>query len=51
MKAGANEAALDMFTRVAIDNLTNLGRTFRVLMDYYAQQMTPEVRLISDRDD
>ena len=30
---GANEAALDLFTRVATENIHNLGKTFRLLLD------------------
>ena len=40
---GANEVALDMFTKVATDHLFNLGRTFRLLLDGFSHKMTPEV--------
>jgi transcriptional activator SPT7 len=40
---GANEAALDMFTRVAIDHVRNMGRTLRLLVDGFSQKMTSEV--------
>nr|XP_019042309.1 hypothetical protein I302_08911 [Kwoniella bestiolae CBS 10118]OCF21239.1 hypothetical protein I302_08911 [Kwoniella bestiolae CBS 10118] len=39
---GANEIALDMFTRVAVDHLTNIGKTFRLLMDGFSNKMTSE---------
>ncbi|WVQ71731.1 hypothetical protein IAR50_001272 [Cryptococcus sp. DSM 104548] len=39
---GANEGALDLFTRVATDHLERLGRTFRLLMDGFSQKMPPE---------
>ncbi|WVQ78346.1 hypothetical protein IAT38_000431 [Cryptococcus sp. DSM 104549] len=39
---GANEMALDMFTRVAVDHLDGLGRTFRMLIDGFSNKMTPE---------
>ena len=41
--AGANEIALDIFTRIAIDHLRNLGRTLRLLVDGFGSKMTPEV--------
>ncbi|ODN83198.1 hypothetical protein L202_01386 [Cryptococcus amylolentus CBS 6039] len=39
---GANEGALDLFTRVAADHLERLGRTFRLLMDGLSHKMSPE---------
>ncbi|WVR05165.1 hypothetical protein IAU60_002177 [Kwoniella sp. DSM 27419] len=39
---GANEAALDLFTRVAVDHLHNIGRTFRLLVDGFSNKMTAE---------
>ncbi|WWD15998.1 hypothetical protein CI109_100422 [Kwoniella shandongensis] len=39
---GANETALDLFTRVAVDHLHNMGRTFRLLLDGFSHKMTPE---------
>lgn len=40
---GANEMALDVFTRVAVDHLDGLGKTFRLLLDGFSHKMTPEV--------
>lgn len=40
---GANETALDLFTRVAVDHLDGLGKTFRLLLDGFSHKMTPEV--------
>lgn len=40
---GANETALDLFTRVAVDHLDGLGKTFRLLLDGFSRKMTPEV--------
>ncbi|WVF72103.1 hypothetical protein IAT40_006915 [Kwoniella sp. CBS 6097] len=39
---GANETALDLFTRAAVDHLHNVGRTFRLLMDGFSHKMTSE---------
>ncbi|OXG85835.1 transcriptional activator SPT7 [Cryptococcus neoformans Gb118] len=39
---GANETALDLFTRVAVDHLDGLGKTFRLLLDGFSHKMTPE---------
>ncbi|WVQ87371.1 hypothetical protein IAS59_001095 [Cryptococcus gattii] len=39
---GANEMALDVFTRVAVDHLDGLGKTFRLLLDGFSHKMTPE---------
>ncbi|WWC89960.1 uncharacterized protein L201_004889 [Kwoniella dendrophila CBS 6074] len=39
---GANEAALDLFTRVAVDHISNMGRTFRLLIDGFSNRMTSE---------
>ncbi|TYJ55382.1 hypothetical protein B9479_003885 [Cryptococcus floricola] len=39
---GANEGALDLFTRVAADHLERLGKTFRLLMDGLSHKMSPE---------
>ncbi|EIW69413.1 hypothetical protein TREMEDRAFT_62279 [Tremella mesenterica DSM 1558] len=39
---GANEGALDLFTRVAINHLSNVGRTFRLLIDGFSQKMSSE---------
>lgn len=43
---GANEAALDLFTRMATEHLSNFGKTFRLLLDGFSRTMTPEVSLI-----
>lgn len=40
---GANEMALDVFTRMAVDHLDGLGKTFRLLLDGFSHKMTPEV--------
>lgn len=32
-----------MFTRVAIDHMRNVGRTFRLLLDGFSHQMSPQV--------
>lgn len=40
---GSNEVALDMFTRVAVDHIYNLGRTFRLLLDGFGNKMPPDV--------
>ncbi|KAE8541103.1 hypothetical protein D1P53_002457 [Cryptococcus gattii VGV] len=39
---GANEMALDVFTRVAVDHLDGLGKTFKLLLDGFSHKMTPE---------
>nr|KIR85585.1 transcriptional activator SPT7 [Cryptococcus tetragattii IND107] len=39
---GANEMALDVFTRMAVDHLDGLGKTFRLLLDGFSHKMTPE---------
>ncbi|OCF45433.1 hypothetical protein I317_00679 [Kwoniella heveanensis CBS 569] len=39
---GANETALDLFTRAAVDHLQNMGRTFRLLLDGFSNKMTSE---------
>ncbi|WVQ98831.1 hypothetical protein IAU59_005962 [Kwoniella sp. CBS 9459] len=39
---GANETALDLFTRAAVDHLQNVGRTFRLLLDGFSNKMTSE---------
>ncbi|KAK8869732.1 hypothetical protein IAR55_000300 [Kwoniella newhampshirensis] len=39
---GANETALDLLTRVAVDHLQNMGRTFRLLLDGFSHKMTSE---------
>ncbi|KAK6902974.1 hypothetical protein L486_06429 [Kwoniella mangroviensis CBS 10435] len=39
---GANETALDLFTRVAVDHLANMGKTFRLLADGFSNKMTTE---------
>lgn len=44
---GANETALDLFTRVAVDHLDGLGKTFRLLLDGFSHKMTPEVRRLA----
>lgn len=44
---GANEMALDVFTRVAVDHLDGLGKTFRLLLDGFSHKMTPEVIFLS----
>lgn len=41
--AGANEIALDMCSRVVVDHLHNLGRTFRLFLDGFSHKMTNEV--------
>ena len=43
MYPGANEIVLDLMTRVAVDHLRNLGRTFRLLVDGFSHKMTSEV--------
>lgn len=42
LTVGANEMALNTFTKVAADQLSNLGRTFRLLMDHFSERMTSE---------
>lgn len=44
---GANEMALNVFTRVAVDHLDGLGKTFRLLLDGFSHKMTPEVNSLS----
>jgi cell division protein ZapA (FtsZ GTPase activity inhibitor) len=39
---GANEASLDLFTRMVAQNITNLGKTFRLLLDGFSGQMSAE---------
>ncbi|WRT67212.1 uncharacterized protein IL334_004178 [Kwoniella shivajii] len=39
---GANEQALDLFTRVAVDHIFNMGRTFRLLIDGFSNKMSSE---------
>lgn len=41
---GANEIALDMFTRVGADFFRNIGRTLRLLSDGFSHKMSSEVR-------
>ncbi len=48
--SGGNEIALDMFTRVAVDHMRNLGRTLRLLVDGFSHKMTPEVYLTLTAD-
>lgn len=35
--------ALDLFTRAAIDQIQNMGKTFRLLVDTFSQKMSSEV--------
>ncbi|KAL7424033.1 Transcriptional activator spt7 [Cryptotrichosporon argae] len=39
---GANETALDTFTRVAVNHLRNLGQTMRLLIDSFSNDMDAE---------
>ena len=40
---GANEASLDLMTRIASEHLRNVGRTFRLLLDGFSRKMSSEV--------
>lgn len=42
---GANEGALDLFTRIATEHMRNVGRTFGLFIDAFSQKMSPEVRM------
>ncbi|WWC69373.1 uncharacterized protein I206_103312 [Kwoniella pini CBS 10737] len=39
---GANEMALDLFTRAAVDHISNMGRTLRLLIDGFSNKMSAE---------
>ena len=40
---GANEAALDLFTRMVTENIAGMGKTFRLLLDGFSGSLSPEV--------
>ncbi|WVO13938.1 hypothetical protein L204_101563 [Cryptococcus depauperatus] len=39
---GANETALDLFTRMGVNHMNGLGKTFRLLIDSFSHKITPE---------
>ena len=49
MLAGANEMALNTFTRVTEDVLQGLGQTLRLFLDGFSQTMGPEVSCYTEQ--
>ncbi|WWC61038.1 uncharacterized protein I303_103616 [Kwoniella dejecticola CBS 10117] len=43
---GANEMALDLMTRAAVDHISNMGRTLRLLCDGFSHKMSAEEILL-----
>jgi transcriptional activator SPT7 len=40
---GADQGAMDLLSRMVVERLSNLGKTFRLLIDGFSQKMSSEV--------
>lgn len=40
---GADQGAMDLLSRMVVERLSNLGKTFRLLIDGFSHKMSSEV--------